>query len=759
MKLVRLSFMALCAIGAAAPNVHLGAVTLQTADATEIAQAVSTLNQYAATQSSLGIQNSDLAYAMRKAFVLSDLLLTADGQLQTNLCPALAQAFVPQHPLNYEVDIANVLSSIDATWQPFFDQVHAPVNPNNASNKILRAFFGLPANQVITDRDAKVALLAALFAPYNQGPVGDCFAVSGLIRDHDEHIKHTATDLAEIINNGYITRIVNASPDNFFFPDVIADTDTETTFTLNTSGNINGTNISFLNAPGFAAASNVMGGGQVPQLQQAVLQFLFNGNLTGQVQVTPQQLVNAVAQVIAKNVAGSNQAALYAQGLYAFSSLTNNPLLRAQECAFAAMAEDRTQDYIRGSINQSVAQALKSTWGGAKLSVEASNFQKAFVNNFNAAFRIIYNPSIPLPQVAADGSSSAGGFQLYRRVLNDPTQIGTQVVTPQDLRQFILDVLTATEASLTQTSTLQALSNRLATYIHTDAFLTAVFYAYDSANKSVANPVANYLTLSSTPMQSCDGDNPYEVDDIDSGINHEAHVVTHTPTNTQDLLTWCLGLAKTSAQMLFPMDSPQHAFNFDPTNPDIAAFLKSGLTSDVWIRQQMIVPSMKVATRTIDPTTRTNLANAMYAVLEQLVSEYDYQAMVNQLAKKTLTVQGFAQQLLSGIHGIVWLNSNQSAELALILDANLVKALPASDQQTLQQAAVRFAFTNWNDGTKDIYFCAFLNPRTTQISFASIDEDKTNLYPMDEVAWVNNQRWDVDLSLDDPANTFVALAH
>ncbi|MBX9744920.1 MAG: hypothetical protein K2X08_06905, partial [Chlamydiales bacterium] len=85
-------------------------------------------------------------------------------------------------------------------------------------------------------------------------------------------------------------------------------------------------------------------------------------------------------------------------------------------------------------------------------------------------------------------------------------------------------------------------------------------------------------------------------------------------------------------------------------------------------------------------------------------------------------------------------------EVAVALDALLIESLSANDQAILNQSAIRFAFTNWNQGTKDIYFCAYFNPRTELIAFGSILEDKTNLQPMDEIQWVNHQTWDVDMT-------------
>lgn len=762
MKLMKYILVTACALAAVTPSVCSAArpkpkVTRAAEDST-ITQAIDALNQYATLQKKIGIQNADLAYAMRKALVLADVLIGQDGTLNLTSIQAAKAAFVPDHPLKYEVTIGHVLDQLDASWQPFLDSVVAPSKSAVAANTVLRGLFGLNAKDVVTDRHAKVAVLSALFAPYNQGPVGDCFAVAGLERDHEKFFKHAANDYAQIVQHGFVTSTVGVVQDNFFFVNVLADSDISNVFYLNASGMIVASNTPLLSVPGFAAASNAMGGDRNSQLLQDTLKVLFKGKVQGVVKVSPEIVIAAMAQALAASVPNTDPDVLLSQGLYSFSSLTNNPIQRSSECVFAAMAEDRVQDYVRGNINSAIQKSMNLAFELVALNPKASAFKKAFYDKLNASFRLIYNPSIPLQQVASDGSSSQGGFQLYKRVFNDPTQIGTHVATPEDLRQLVLSSISQTEVSLGVSTNVHLISLALSKCVSGDSFLENVLWNYDSANRAEPDPVKNYQSLARTPMQSCDGDNPYEVNYIDTGINESSRIVGYSPKDTTDLLTWCLALAKKSPAELCPMTSPEHAFNFDPTNPDIVAFLQSGRASDYWIRQMVIVPSLQVATRQIDANTKTVLANAMYSVLsEVLPDETQYQALVDKLGALPLTIQRYSQRLLSGIEQLVQLNAAQTAQLELILDAQLIQALSSGDRAILENASLKFAFTNWNDGTKDIYFCAYFNPRTLQLSFALIDEDKTGLYPMNETEWVNNQQWTVDITGSDPSNVLMAV--
>lgn len=659
-------------------------------------QAVSQLNSYAQVQKQLGVQEPNLAYQMRKALVMADLLFDPQGNLQLGLTNDIKSAFLSATPLEYEVNMAKVLSTLDASWQPFFNSVTAP-----ADSQLLRGLF---STETITNRHAKVAVMSAMLAPYNQGSVGDCFAVADVIRDHTEYFRNAAVDYRSIVMNGSISRPVNQSVDYFFYLPSLADDDLKRTFSFNAS---------LLKAPGFAAARTLMGGDSVANLSDLVTKAL-----QGKAQVTGADVIGAMAQAIFP----ANAASLRATGEYAFSCLTNNPVLRGVEAAFSAMAEDRPNDSLRQNINSALAQALRGVFSDSKS-------QQTFLTQFNNAYRLVYNLNIPLAQVSSDGSSTDGGFQLYLRS-TDPHQIGTRIATPQDFQQAVLNVLAACKIS----------DPRVLNFVHSDSFMQQVLWDFDPSNKKELHPVQNYQKLARTPMQCCDGDNPYEVDDIDTGTSYEGNVQTFTAKNTTALITWCMGLLPKAPAELLPMNSPQHAFNFVPANPDLSAFQKSGMSSSQWLQKALVVPGMQVANSPIDAATQHAFVQGLLSL--GLENSSAFENLVKNLASKKLNVQTYAQKLLSGVTSLYRVDPNQAA---LLLDGLLLQALPANERAILEKSAIRFANTNWVEEGKDIYFCAFFNPRTAQIAFGSIFEDKTSLSPMDESAWVNNQQWDVDL--------------
>lgn len=657
-----------------------------------IDKAVADLNSYSQLQKNLNIQNADLSYGMRKALIMADLMLDAQGKLRLDQKNAIKTAFLAAHPQEYEVNMSHVLATLDGTWQSFFDGITAPKD-----SLMLQSIF---SSKAITDRHAKVAVLAAMLAPYNQGAVGDCFAVTDVIRDHEEYFRRAASDYKSILMNGYVERFADGKKDHFYFLPLLADPDRDQNITIN---------FSLLDAPGFAAACTLMDGDKIVNLSDKIMEKLPSNP-------TPAQVIDAMAQTISEN-RSVNVDLLRSVGEYAFSSLTNNPILRATEAAFASMAEERASGAIRQNIHDCLAETLSA--------VLPNN--QTFLDIFNQNYRLVYNLDIPLAMPSADGNSTDGGFQLYTRTTDS---IGTRVATPEEFRNLVLQA--CNQAMI--------VDPKVISYLHSDDFLKDVLWNYDPQNKTEPDPVHNYQNFSRTPMQSCDGDDPYAVDDIDTGTVYESHVQAFTPKCTKDLINWCLNLAKTVPPALYPMNSPQHAFNFAPAVGEMVAFTKSGLSSTQWLQKMMLIPGVQVSSKLCDPHLLQAVVDGL--IQDGLPNTQSLQKMVTDISQKKLSLSASCQKLLSEI---VQLYPDQSDLITMIFDTVLLQSLSPNDQAVLEKSAIRFAFTNWNQGLKDIYFCAFFNPRTEQIAFGTILEDGTHLAPMSENDWVNGQRWDVDL--------------
>lgn len=706
---------------------------------TALETALSNLEKYSALQKLAGVQDPELAYAMRKALTIADLLVKPEGSLELSLCPVIQTTFFSEHPEEYELRMEQFLNQLNSSWGEIMGTIHASktLSSSGLDTLALRALFTLGPDQPVTSRHAKVAVLASLLAPYSQGPTGDPLAARDLMRDHEEYNQNAAVDYTAIVTKGYLERFADGRLDSFFFLPILADSDRTNLIALSSDGTFLHSGVALFDVPGFAAAGTLMGGLTTPELQEKTVRLIFGNETETVIQATPQQIIGAMAQVIGEDQ-NQDPAALRILGEYGFSSLTQNPILRAVESAFAAMAEERPKDSIRNNINQAVAQALQPTWENLSQVEGADLFRKTFMKTFNALYRLIYNLSISLP----NQNFTDGGFQLYQKMIADIHQPGIRIATPGQFQQLVLDAVEATKLALQPFASTQEIAAALKAATSSENFLKNVLWAYDAANQQESDPITHYQALSRTPMQSCDGDSPLDIDET----FYKSQVQTYTPQDSKDLIAWCLKVARGAPSEMLPMNNSLHAFNFVPTNSDIESFLDQKMTVSQWLRNSLINPGVQIARKQIDIATLQAIANAFYTRISSLfTTPSTYQQLVQTLSAKPTTLYSFTSGLLKGVSKLLNLSKDQVNQVALILDSTLLQNLPPADLITINQTAIRFANTNWKQGTKNIYFCAYFNPRTLRIGFGSIYEDKTNLQPLDELAWVNQKQWEIDL--------------
>ena len=158
---------------------------------------------------------------------------------------------------------------------------------------------------------------------------------------------------------------------------------------------------------------------------------------------------------------------------------------------------------------------------------------------------------------------------------------------------------------------------------------------------------------------------------------------------------------------------------------------------------------MSIARAILDTMTKQTFTMNFMGWLQQntQLSQNDLNyvnSILGKLNTQALTTQCYAQTVLTTIDHIFNLSGNQAMEFSVPFDAIFLLSLPQATQQALSSTAIRFAKTNWDQGDKNLYFCTYFNPRTANLGFATIAEDRTMLNVMDEYQWVDQQEWDVE---------------
>jgi hypothetical protein len=84
--------------------------------------------------------------------------------------------------------------------------------PGSAAERIVRATLGLGPDAKLTAADARRAAMSALVSELRQHDVGSCFGTSVAIHVHNRQPERMLDDLAQLVNEGRITRTVKMPP-------------------------------------------------------------------------------------------------------------------------------------------------------------------------------------------------------------------------------------------------------------------------------------------------------------------------------------------------------------------------------------------------------------------------------------------------------------------------------------------------------------------------------------------------------------------
>ncbi len=712
-------------------------------------------------QSLTGLQGQDVGMKYGFPREIAKMLLDSKGQLNLGLIPIAKKHYAPSNRTlkEWEENIGQVLDQIDGSWQPVLDGIRKPEREDSFSNDLIRAELGLSRSVPLTDVHAKQVALAAALSQLTQGPVGNCFAVAWAIKKHNEQPLKALQDYGSLLQYGYLSRPVNGKPEFFFFLPTLSDPDLRSILRIDASGKIAGTQLYLWDHPGIRAACRLMGIDDPAQFSKPVLQLLSSN------QIRAEEAIYAFAQASTLLPEMPDFESQFARGKYGFNT-SDNRLLRATETALAGMAESRKGNHLRDGINACVKNTFAQTWKivqqGRSLRerVEILKMERLFSERLDAETRFVYNSAIALAKKASDGSSTAGGFVLYQKDLEQPNLIGKPILTATEFSTFTQQAMDQIVAEMKSSTT-----NRKDIQLFTKIALA--IESYTKSGQYANDSILAYLqSLGQTPDPNAInfqvGDNPIEVETIDTGMSPLNDYRVVRPQNPYDLIHWILELVqwKEETQHYLEDDlpdeldsaiSPQHAFNLSVENEEMKTFLKSGLSSVDWLNQRLVKPGLEIANLPLDAATR---APIQYAVRDQIASFFqnkeqqkqfisDINNYIKQTRQRTLSLSETCQGL---VDLIVDLTKGDPHQIGEAVDTFALPLLPSSANQIISQQAVRFAKTNWNHGDKNIYFCAFYNPRTKEVDFGRIDEDRTNLTPVDEAMWVNGLQWAVDPS-------------
>lgn len=634
-----------------------------------------------------GIQDPDLAIQVAKPLEVGEALVTSSGSLNTGIISDMKKVVSINDPLDYEKDILRVLDQLEASLElhNIFDTIVKPEDPSHPINDVVRCLLGLPPGTLITDVHARQAALTALLSHLRQGPIGSCFATYLGIGLLNQRLEKCLKDFAEILRTGKAVRMVDGKPKEFHFNMNIADESRTKKFTIDRTGLIGNSGVSFHEAPGIKAALLQMGIKNIPDATRQVLEVIFKDSKDA----TKECNAEAILALYAKD---PDQLRL---GIFAFCCETNNALLRVWENLLASMAEADPSGYTNAKIVKCVFDALGDLLKRTGLTKGVQP-----VDEVKTVLKAKLEEKIAL---VYDSSVGEGGYRL------------DGVANPHDFTLFIDNALKKTQEQLevkNQGDTLASqikIISKISDFIQNNPdFLKIALWSLDDENKNIPDPVANWNKLKCLPWRFETGNNLRKTYAIELEHPIPTPTLSH-PKNALDLaaifLKFCQRLDKVTdiyrddkPDEMVPVETPTHVFNAKVESKQVLEFLKSGKTAEAWLKDTLVETGKKTALMQMHLEYRQKVYD--YIIDYKLIPEEHVSTFKSMTSKLTgpMMVQSFSSRIMKYVLDLNKANAIRSNELWQGLSGYLLnEGLPPKARNELNQAALPIGDLDWNN--------------------------------------------------------------
>ncbi len=725
----------------------------------------------------LNLQEHGHVLRNEKLKLAAKCLINSQGQLNLGLINSIKLLFFPDFPKEPYVDnFFFALDSMDHYWQEHLDAIKLPLK--TYVNDVVCADQGLKSDQ-LSVRVVRQEVLYAVLCQMSYGGSVNSYAASWAIKKPQECIARMFEDYRSLLQEGFLTRMENGSPEHFFFKKTNADR-SGNTLTLGEDGLVlqytNFKNesvcpsLSFDECPHLLNAAWMMGI-DLKARKNDVLTALFSAPYDPQAQPSKifkwDELIEAIASLDAPGPRLLEERKYL--GLYAFS-LSTCRLLQARESALAAMWENRVGDSIQKKVETTIMAVFKETFDRYQLGVPVyqkvliEELKRLFVRTLQESSRYIYN-------------AHTGSFDLYRRDVTDLSKRGSRISTSDDFRKFVFEVIEKTERvalnktkdSFRDRGAIHAVIEGMRATVFESDFMGTVLRDHDSINIKTSDLLVDYSKSLRTPM-SHKADRSFL--EIDPGVDFIPDTRSVLPNDPRELLKWMLNLTrwKITIGALQHKPSIRQMFNIELANEEFQHFTKGILSPDAWIEEMLIKPGRAVSESMMEEQTKTLFrqsveafnARTFHKIPASVLIELDelFKGMRNQ----RMTVSQYCQRVSDGLASIFRLGDEQKHLFSFVLDSILFRQLPPQQNSVILNGAVRFAKIKGKvrehrevrkspaEG-KEKYFCFYFSPISQQLRLGRLSSDRKILKPMDEYSWLFPPDW---YAYPDPINELIS---
>lgn len=386
-----------------------------------------------------GLHNQTLFCQQTLVRELAQAMVTADCGVNVGLGPLLLQklALDKKEPLTFYRDIADLMEALkgDEALRGELEGLgqSLPYNSKDRANWLIRASVQKwNREEELSECDVVKAGLMALLTHLRQGAVGSCFATSVAIQISRWNRLQLLEDISDLFCWSMMPRETQGKAILFPFLLRFSKEGLNKELIIGPDGTVLGEGIKVWECPGIAAACAALGI-KGAQLCRSMLR-----ERTWRTEVHTLLKIYAGMAVDAQDGQGLSEEEATEIAVFAYSSHTENPVIRAWEYVLSSLVEARTTEVVeafdmdntslKGRAIDSILKALigavrAKTGDRARLT---GLFMNLLAEQLMERMQYVYDPHFEYQRASPDGHSCSGAFVLY-----DQSQIVEQgVVLP-----------------------------------------------------------------------------------------------------------------------------------------------------------------------------------------------------------------------------------------------------------------------------------------------------------------------------------------
>lgn len=682
---------------------------------------------------------------------IAKMLLTSAGDLNFGLLISMKKYFFPliSIPISlwkWNQRLGSLLKCVNSSLENHLNQVEIPDEKETRCHRMICADLNLHPDTKLTKLHCKQEVLGAIFNLTNAPSLNSYLKIAQVINVEDQFLQNTCKDLIELLGKGYLTRTICDKKEHFFFESAVFDPILLDKFTLFKDGCISEyQSAPFWKCPNLIAACRLMGVDDLDQCKDALLEqiFLFDDQ--------PKEMSwDKLIQKYAEQIPMRSLEETLSLGRYGFSKRSHR-LLQACEAALYAVGQAQPDDLIRSKIQHVVMRALSKTFISQKLQFKSlyhmgliEQIKAIYKRTLNDSICLVYHPAISYQYF--DEELFLPGFNLHHRDLNNLTQKGVRIATPEQMMLWldkVVDTLKARGGQITASEedqkVLASVISALYERIQEEDFLAEVIVSYDQNIIEKLDPIASYKNFKRTPMTTLQCEKPWGVSALEMNQNFIPHYLAIRPNNPRELLQWLLDFAKWNDKFKsIPIEgnflNAKEKIIFE--KGALKSWFENDITAAQWIEKKIVIPGRGISQEVINEEEILCFSQGAKKWLQQcltneqfLETEIDVDLLFKMLCSKKHTLQSFAQHSLLAFESIDKLSLKQKKEIPLIWDSMLLQSLSQKNLEKLKGSCVSFVKYTDTINSKKQFLSCFLNLRTEEIELASISKETMQIVP------------------------------